>query len=762
MRRVVPIWSVFAALLVSLFFSALLFAASEEEILVGGDHDFPPYEFLDEKGHPAGFNVDLLHALAEAMGLRVRIVLGPWSDVRTALEEGRIHMLMGMFRTEARRRLVEFSPPHTLVSHRIFVRRNTPIFSLDDLRGKSVLVQRGDVMHDFAAEYGLFGQIVPVETPAEALRLLASGVHDAALLGTYQGHYLLRRHRIDNVTSVGEPLVPLEYCFAVRKNDARLLALLTEGIDILRSTGRYDQIHDAWFGVLRGERGETERVLFWGALAVLLAVGVWWFHVLRRRMRRHALVLEEAFRERERSLAALSESEERYGDLVRNIPGAVYRSRLDVFCSKLFIGSAVEEITGYAVERFLDDGDLTIPDIMIPEDRQAFLQWLVGGEKGDRYSREYRIIHRDGGIRWILDRGRILRDEEGIPRWMEGVLFDITELKRTMENLEEVLRRRNELEMIIGRSPVVAILWRVGPEWPVEYVSENIRQFGYAPEEFLGGTISYWTLIHPEDRVDVLRETANHAEEGHREYIREYRFFTKSGDVRWIEERTWVRSGADGTPSHLQGILLDVTDRRKALEELEYLSLHDMLTGLYNRAYFEEEMRRLDSGRFDPLGIAVFDVDCLKLVNDTLGHAEGDRLLRRCAELLRNIFRRSDVVARIGGDEFVVLLPGCDERIVKERLDLLLRAVETSNGEGALYLSLSMGYAVRFGGRGSVWSFFREADDAMYRHKRSRSVMVRSIIATHLKNRMGEDISVCRDGDGARDASHSSMSADPQ
>ncbi len=420
------------------------------------------------------------------------------------------------------------------------------------------------------------------------------------------------------------------------------------------------------------------------------------------------------------------------------------------------------EITGYAVERFLDDGDLSIPDIMIAEDRQAFLQWLVDGEREDRYSREYRIVHRDGGTRWILDRGRILRDGEGVPRWMEGVLFDITELKRAMENLEEALRRRNELETIIGRSPVVAILWRVGPEWPVEYISENVRQFGYAPEEFLGGALSYWALIHPEDRVDVLRETANHVEEGHREYIREYRFFTKSGDVRWIEERTWVRSGADGTPSHLQGILLDVTDRRKALEELEYLSLHDMLTGLYNRAYFEEEMRRLDAGRFDPLGIAVFDVDCLKLVNDTLGHAEGDRLLRRCAELLRNTFRRSDVVARIGGDEFAVLLPGCDERIVKERSDLLLRAVETSNGEGALYLSLSMGYAVRFGGRGSVWSFFREADDAMYRHKRSRSGMVRPIILAHLENRMGEDISVCRDRDGARDASHSSMSADPQ
>jgi diguanylate cyclase (GGDEF)-like protein/PAS domain S-box-containing protein len=344
---------------------------------------------------------------------------------------------------------------------------------------------------------------------------------------------------------------------------------------------------------------------------------------------------------------------------------------------------------------------------------------------------------------------------------MEGILFDITGLKRVMEDLKEALRRRNELETIIGRSPVVAILWRVGPGWPVEYVSENVRQFGYAPEELLEGTIPYWTLIHPEDRADVLRETASHVEEGHREYIREYRFFTKSGDVRWIEERAWVRFGEDGAPSHLQGILLDVTDRRKALEELEYLSLHDMLTGLYNRAYFEEEMRRLDSGRFDSLGIVVLDVDGLKLVNDMLGHAEGDRLLRRCAELLRSAFRRSDVVARIGGDEFAVLLPGCDERVIEERLKSLFRAVEVNNGNEALYLSLSLGYAVCSGGGGSVWSFFREADDAMYRHKRSRSDAVRSIILAHLEKRMSEDIAR-RDGDGAGDACPLSMPEGPQ
>ncbi|HWP97649.1 MAG TPA: GGDEF domain-containing protein [Syntrophomonadaceae bacterium] len=165
-------------------------------------------------------------------------------------------------------------------------------------------------------------------------------------------------------------------------------------------------------------------------------------------------------------------------------------------------------------------------------------------------------------------------------------------------------------------------------------------------------------------------------------------------------------------------ILNDVTEAKQAEEALRYMSFHDELTGLFNRAYFEQEMLRLENGRSDPLGIISFDVDGLKLVNDVLGHQAGDLLLAAAASVIHQCFRENDVVARIGGDEFAVLLPNSQTEDVERAAQRTREAVESHNKDNPhLPLSLSQGWAVRDDLSTSLSRIYQQADHQMYREK---------------------------------------------
>lgn len=183
----------------------------------------------------------------------------------------------------------------------------------------------------------------------------------------------------------------------------------------------------------------------------------------------------------------------------------------------------------------------------------------------------------------------------------------------------------------------------------------------------------------------------------------------------------------------------DITDRKQAEEQLKYLSLHDPLTGLYNRAYFEEEMRRLESGRYNPVSIIVCDVDGLKLVNDTLGHQCGDDLLVAAADAIRESFRGGDMIARIGGDEFAILLPNSDRNVVESACARIRAAVEKySAANPDLPLSMSIGSATGAAASVSPGDLFKEADNNMYREKLHRSQSTRSALVQTLMKALEE------------------------
>lgn len=286
-------------------------AAGTMVIVVGGNRDYPPYEFLDKDGNAIGYNVDLMKAIADVMGLKVRFQLGDWAEVRESLDQRKVDVLQGMSYSDGRAKVVDFSTPHTVVNHSVFARKGTPLVrSLQDLEGKSVAFHDRGFIHNYFSEIDL--KVVPTltNTPADALRAVASGKSDYAVVATLPASYLIKEMGLTNLTPVAKSVVAVKYCFAVRKGDTELLSRINEGLAILRHTGRYQGIYDHWLGRLEDPGIPWKSVLKYGSIPAALFVAILaaillWSRTLRRQVALRTAALEQEVQERKRAAEEL-------------------------------------------------------------------------------------------------------------------------------------------------------------------------------------------------------------------------------------------------------------------------------------------------------------------------------------------------------------------------------------------------------------------------------------------------------------------------
>ncbi len=274
-------------------FPALLFCISlqtfaSESFIIGGDYSYPPYEFIDENGQPSGYNVELTQAIAEVMGMKIEFRMDKWSTVRDALKKGEIDALQGMVSSAERGKQFIFSPPHAIVHQSIFARRGDPrAASLEQLKGKQVVVQKNGIMHDYLLQNNVGAVINTAETHADALRQLSSGRHDFALVANLPGLYLEQELQLNNIMPVGQPFQAQQYGYAVLQGNEALLARFSEGLAIINNTGRKQEIYNKWLGSLQ-DRGipwrDIGKVTFWasGLLLIFLSVAVIWNRLLKR------------------------------------------------------------------------------------------------------------------------------------------------------------------------------------------------------------------------------------------------------------------------------------------------------------------------------------------------------------------------------------------------------------------------------------------------------------------------------------------------
>ena len=413
-----------------------------KRMVVRGDDSYPPYEFLDENGRPTGFNIDIFRSVAKVMGLEPEIRLGPWNEVRRDLEKGNIHAISGMYYSEERDRLVDFSQPHIVVTYAVFVPKDSPIRSLTDVRDRRIIVQQGDMGDDYVTEKKLSTRVIRVENPAAGLRLLSKGTADCALLPRLMGLYLITKHGLNNIVAVGSPVLERKYGFAVRQGDTSMLTILNEGLGIIKKTGEYDRIYSKWFGVYekRSAFRKLTQYALWvlTPLLILLGLALAWSWSLKRTVAARTAELTRELTERKRVEDALRESEDKYRLLVDHALDPIFILQDEVV---KFANPITLKLSGYTLEEL---GRLPFTTFLYPEDRERILGYYHRRIEGEDMPTHLvlRIINKHGE-EVSLQVNQVLIRWKGRPA-MLIIARDIT----SQLQVEEQLRHSQKMEAV--------------------------------------------------------------------------------------------------------------------------------------------------------------------------------------------------------------------------------------------------------------------------------------------------------------------------
>lgn len=393
-----------------------------------------------------------------------------------------------------------------------------------------------------------------------------------------------------------------------------------------------------------------------------------------------------------------------------------------------------EKILGRTKEELMNISwaESTYPDDL-PEDLEKSRQFYKGEISG--YLMEKRFIRPDGSIVWTNMKISRL---EGVSHRNDMhlcLLEDITLQKDTEKSLLENQRRE---ALIMAHLPGMAYRSKYNKDGTMLIVSEGcFKLTGYEPESFIEGKLlEYNDLMTPEGR-DLLHKEWERTIPNKLPYRCEYEITTSSGEKKWVLEMGEGIYNDEGQVLALEGVIFDETERQEVAKQNEFLAYHDYVTGLYNRRFFEEEFERRKKNEEFPIVILLGDINSFKAYNDTFGHIEGDNALRNTGEKIRRTLGQGDVLARVGGDEFAIIVSGINGDEIKEYFDKIEGESDSfsQDSPGDRLITISWGYGVQRKKTDTLDMLQQEAEAYMYNrkfynHKSMRSKTVDVIMET--------------------------------
>lgn len=382
------------------------------------------------------------------------------------------------------------------------------------------------------------------------------------------------------------------------------------------------------------------------------------------------------------------------------------------------LGRNIPLLAGYTTQELEESFGNQLIQMVLPQDReplrQAFRSQL---QRGTDVETEFRVRHKQGHILWVLDKSRLVLGPDG-EEYLHSMLTDISHTRKAYDLLTEKIDR---YEIILAQTENVLFDWDVETD-RITFSDTWEKIFGFAPiSRNVRSALTGGSFFHPDD-LPLLLDRIHNMENGSQYEMTEVRIATARGRYLWCRFRASALRDPAGRLQRIVGIIFNIDTEKQAERALQDRAERDALTKLLNKQAghkrTEEYLAQFPQGA--NCALLIIDLDNFKQVNDQYGHLFGDAVLTRAAKELKKLFRTQDILSRIGGDEFMVLMRGVSDRtLVENRCSRLLETFRTVFREQGhrLPLSCSVGIALAPEHGRSFYDLFQHADQALYQAK---------------------------------------------
>lgn len=481
-------------------------SAIKGKLIIRGGNGFAPFEFINNKGVPDGFTVDITKALMKELKCTdYEIKLQKWDTVFRDIKDNKIDIVLGMTYSPERSQYVKFGLPLCTVSNSIVCRKKDNYRTLEELRGKSIIVQGNSGSYLFLVKANITNNIIAVSSIERGIKLLSQGIGDAVLGNELVAYYAIKANNIKKLSVRNLGLQLQNYSLAVNKNNEELLYQLNVGIQSLKTNGKYDEIYNKWFGVFSDNNSVLKTfitaLVILLALILLLLLFLW---LLRKQVKRATLLLSNSKQELEMAIDAGKISAWTY-----NIDNHVISSLHGLIVED---GKVFEEILK---KIHPDDGNNLVKsftDLSTGERIRTYECFRIKEDSNDYYSVYETIMRR-------------IEKTHNLPCHIVGTLKDVTAEVKLKNKLEDYKIKTN---FITDTNGIVLMEYNIINRTfiKVNNSGENDKGSGYTREEYL-------KIVHPQD-IELVEKFLTNMEEHLQERIStEFRCLSSNLEYEW-------------------------------------------------------------------------------------------------------------------------------------------------------------------------------------------------------------------------------------